>query len=192
MSRFGRASKWIGASSWLLRGSLAALAVSGPALATDWSLKFGASQSLTADDNLDLTEFDRDAGLTSSTAFDLNLLGLGKTYKMGLAPRVSIGRTFFSEAPDDWSYSPAGTLSLGTWTKLTTYDLVASVARSEASSSNALVEDDVITTDEGDALTYAVTGTITHKVNRRNTLSWANSANRLDYTLPCDDTVWMA
>ncbi len=187
MSRIGRASRWIGASSWLLRGSLAALAVSGPALATDWSLKFGASESITLDDNLDLTEFDRDAGLTSSTAVDLNLLGVGKTYKMGLAPRVSVSKTFFSEEPDDWSYFPSGTLLLSTWTKLTTYDLVASVARSEANS-NDLVED-VITTDEGDALTYAVTGTVTHKVNRRNTVSWANSATLVDYTLPSDDLV---
>ena len=187
MSRFGRASRWIGATSWPLRVSLAALAVSGPALATDWSLKFGAFQSITLDDNLDLEEDDRDAGLTSSTAFDLNLLGLGKTYKMGFAPRVSIAKTFFSEEPDKWSYLPSGTLSLGTWTKLTTYDLVASVARSEASS-NDLVED-VITTNEGDALTYAVTGTISHKVNRRNTISWMNSATLVDYTLPSDDLV---
>ena len=77
MSRFGRASQWIGASSWPLRVSLAALALSGPALATDWSLRFGASQSLTVDDNLDLTETNRDAGLISSTAVDLNLLGTG-------------------------------------------------------------------------------------------------------------------
>lgn len=179
----------MGASSWLLRGSLAVIALSGPALATDWSLEFGASESLTLDDNLDLEEDERDAGLVSSTAFDLNLLGTGKTYKMGLAPRVSIAKTFFSEEPDDWSYFPSGTLLLSTWTKLTTYDLVASVARSEASSSSDLVEDDVYTTDEGDALTYAVTGTITHKVNRRNTLSWVNSANLVDYTLPSDDLV---
>ena len=80
MSRFGRASRWIGASSWLLPGSLAVIALSVPALATDWSLRFGASESLTLDDNLDLTETDRDAGLTTSTAVDLNLLGTGKTY----------------------------------------------------------------------------------------------------------------
>ena len=187
MSRFGRASQWIGASSWLLRGSLAALAVSGPALATDWSLRFGASQSLTADDNLDLTETDRDAGLSSSTAIDLNLLGTGKTYKMGLAPRVSVSKTFFSEEPDDWSYFPSGTLLLSKWTKLTTYDLVASHSRSEATS-NELVEG-LVTEDEGEQLNYAVTGTITHKLNERNSLIWSNAASLVDYTLPSDDLV---
>ena len=187
MSRFGRATSWIGASSWLLRGSLAALAVSGPALATDWSLKFGASESLTLDDNLDLDETNRDAVLTSSTAVVLNLLGTGKTYKMGVAPRVSVAKTFFSEEPDDWSYFPSGTLLFSTWTKLTTYDLVASYSRSEASS-NELVEG-IITEDEGDQLNYALTGTITHKLNARNTLLWSNAASLVDYTLPSDDLV---
>ena len=187
MSRFGRASQWIGASSWPLRLSLAALALSGPALATDWSLRFGASQSLTVDDNLDLTETNRDAGLMSSTAVDLNLLGTGKSYKMGFAPRVSVARTFFSEEPDDWSYFPSGTLLLSKWTKLTTYDLVASHSRSEASS-NELVEG-LITEDEGEQLNYAVTGTITHKVNERNSLIWSNAASLVDYTLPSDDLV---
>ncbi len=187
MSRFGRASRWIGATSWPLRVSLAALAVSGPALAADWSLRFGASQSLTVDDNLDLTEVDRDFGMTSSTAFDLDLQALAKTYRINLAPRVSVQKTFFSVEPDDWSYFPGGTLSLSKWTKLTTYDLVASFARSEASSDD-LVED-VIRTNEGDQLTYAVTGTVTHKVNRRNALSWVNSASLVDYTLASDDLV---
>ncbi|MBZ0260011.1 MAG: porin family protein [Hyphomicrobiales bacterium] len=187
MSRFGRASRWIGATSWPLRVSLAALALSGPALATDWSLRFGASQSLTVDDNLDLTETNRDAGLMSSTAVDLNLLGTGKTYKMGFTPRVSVSRTFFSEEPDDWSYFPSGTLLLSKWTKLTTYDLVASHSRSEASS-NELVEG-LITEDEGEQLNYAVTGTITHKVNERNSLIWSNAASLVDYTLPSDDLV---
>ena len=49
--------------------------------------------------------------LISSTAVDLDLLGTGKTYKMGFAPRVSVSRTFFSEEPDDWSYFPSATLS---------------------------------------------------------------------------------
>lgn len=187
MSRFGRASRWFGASSWLLQLGCAGLAVTVPALAADWSLKFGASQSLTVDDNLDLTETNRDAGLTSSTAMDLNLLGTGKTYKMGVAPRLSVARTFFSEEPDDWSYFPSGTLLLSKWTKLTTYDLVASYSRSEASS-NELVEG-ILTEDEGDQLNYAVTGTITHKVNERNTLIWSNAANLVDYTLPSDDLV---
>ena len=92
--------------------------------------------------------------LMSSTAVDLNLLGTGKSYKMGFAPRVSVARTFFSEEPDDWSYFPSGTLLLSKWTKLTTYDLVASHSRSEASS-NELVEG-LITEDEGEQLVSVV------------------------------------
>ena len=187
MSWFGSASRWLGASSWLLLLSVAATAVSAPAVAADWSLKFGASESLTADDNLDRTEIDRDAGLISSTSFDLDLLAAGKTSKFGLTPRVSISKTFFSEEPDAWSYFPSGTLLLSKWTKLTTYDLVASVSRSEASS-NELV-DGIFREDEGDQLNYAVTGTITHKLNERNTLIWSNAASLVDYTLPSDDLV---
>ena len=99
MSRFGRAFRWVGASSWLLHVGVAALALSGPALAADWSLEFGASESLTFDDNLDLEEYDRDAGLISSTAFDLDLLALAKTYKINFAPRVSVQKTFSSGSP---------------------------------------------------------------------------------------------
>ena len=68
MSWFGKAFLGAGTSSWFLQVSFAALAVSAPALAADWSLEFGASESLIFDDNLDLDENDRDAGLTSSTA----------------------------------------------------------------------------------------------------------------------------
>ncbi|MEQ1522134.1 MAG: hypothetical protein ABL936_12765, partial [Aestuariivirga sp.] len=64
---------------------------------------------------------------------------------------------------------------------------VASVSRSEASS-NELV-DGIFTEDEGDQLNYAVTGTITHKLNERNTLIWSNAASLVDYTLPSDDLV---
>lgn len=184
MARFGSASRWVGASSWLL---LLGAALSLPAFGADWSLKFGASESLTLDDNLDLEEHDRDAGLISSTAFDLDLLAAGKTSKFGLKPRVSVQRTFFSREPDDWSYFPSGTLLLSKWTKLTTYDLVASYSRSEASS-NELV-DGIYTEDEGDQLNYAVTGTITHKLNERNTLIWSNAASLVDYTIPSDDLV---
>jgi hypothetical protein len=187
MSWFGSASRWVGTSNRFLQVGAAALAVSAPALAADWSLHFGASQSLTADDNLDLDETNRDAGLTSSTSFDLDLLAKAKTYKIDLAPRITVEKTFFQREPDDWSYFPSGTLSLGTWTKRTTYDLVASMARSEASA-NDLVED-VITTNQGDELTYAVTGTMSHKVNSRNTLTWVNSANLVDFSLPSDDLV---
>jgi hypothetical protein len=187
MSRFGKASRWIGASSWLLRLTAAALAASMPALAADWSLKFGAAESLTLDDNLDLEEEERDAGLITSTSIDLDLLATAKTSKLGLSPRVSIQRTFFSKEPDDWSYFPSGSLFLSKWTEATTFDLVASYARSEASS-NELV-DGIFTEDEGDQLNYAVTGTITHKLNRRNTLIWSNAANLVDYTLPSDDLV---
>ena len=186
MSWFGRAFR-AGTSSWFLQVSFAALAVSAPALAADWSLEFGASESLIFDDNLDLDENDRDAGLTSSTAFDLNLLATAKTYKMGLAPRVSVAKTFFEREPDDWSYFPAGTLFLSTWTKLTTYDLVASYSKSEAST-NELVEG-IITENVGDQINYAATGTITHKVNERNSLIWSNAASLVDYTLPSDDLV---
>ncbi len=73
------------------------------------------------------------------------------------------------------------------WTKLTTYDLVASYSKSEASS-NELV-DGIFTEDEGDQLNYAVTGTVTHKVNQRNTLIWSNAADLVDYTIPSDDLV---
>lgn len=184
MARFGSASRWVGASSWLL---LLGAALSVPAFGADWSLKFGASESLTFDDNLDLDEHDRDAGMNSSTAFDLDLLAAGKTSKFGLKPRVSVQRTFFSREPDDWSYFPSGTLLLSKWTKLTTYDLVASYSRSEASS-NELV-DGIYTEDEGDQLNYAVTGTITHKLNERNTLIWSNAASLVDYTIPSDDLV---
>lgn len=187
MSWFGRAFRWIGTSSWFLQVGVAAFALSAPALAADWSLRFGASESLTFDDNLDLSESDRDAGLTSSTSFDLDLLALAKTYKIDLAPRVNVQKTFFSEEPDAWSYLPAGTLFLSKWTKLTTYDLLASFARSEASS-NELV-DGVFSEDEGDQLNYALTGTITHKLNERNSLTWSNAANLVDYTLPSDDLV---
>ena len=34
-----------------------------------------------------------------------------------------------------------------------------------------------------------MTGTITHKVNERNTLIWSNAASLVDYTLPSDDLV---
>lgn len=187
MSWVGSASRWVGTNNWFLHLGAVVLTVSAPALAADWSLKFGASESLTLDDNLDLTETNRDQGLTSSTAFDLNLLGTGKTYKMGVAPRVSVAKTFFSEEPDEWSYFPSGTLLFSKWTKLTTYDLVASYSRSEASS-NELVEE-VLTENEGDQLSYAVTGTITHKLNERNSLIWSNAASLVDYTLPSDDLV---
>ena len=187
MSRVGRASRWVGANNWFLQLSAVVLTVSAPALAADWSLKFGASEFLTFDDNLDLDEHNRDAGLISSTSFDLNLLATAKTSKIGFAPRVSVQKTFFSQEPDEWSYFPSGTLSLSKWSKLTTYDLVASFSRSEASS-NELVEG-VFTEDEGDQLNYAVTGTITHKLNERNTLIWSNAASLVDYTLPSDDLV---
>jgi hypothetical protein len=187
MFRFVRAPLWIGASSWLLRGSFAVLALSVPALAADWSLEFGASQSLTADDNLDLEEHNRDAGLISSTSFDLDLQALAKTSRLNIAPRVTVQKTFFSQEPDDWSYFPSGTVSLSKWSKLSNFDLVASYSRSEASS-NDLV-DGVFTEDEGDQLTYAVTGTFTHKVDRRNTLVWSNAVSMVDYTLPSEDLV---
>lgn len=187
MSWVGSASRWVGTNNWFLQLSAVVLTVSAPALAADWSLKFGATESLTFDDNLDLDENNRDAGLISSTSFDLNLLATAKTSKIGLAPRVSVQKTFFSREPDEWSYFPSGTLSLSKWSKLTTYDLVASYSRSEASS-NELVEG-VITEDEGDQLNYAVTGTITHKLNERNTLIWSNAASLVDYTLPSDDLV---
>ena len=187
MSRWGRAFRWVGSRSWLLHVSVAALALSGPAIAADWSLEFGASESLTLDDNLDLDENDRDAGLISSTAFDLDLQALAKTYKINLAPRVSVSKTFFQREPDDWSYFPSGTLFLSKWTKLTTYDLVASYSKSEAST-NELVEG-IITEDVGDQINYAVTGTVTHKVNERNSLIWSNAASLVDYTLPSDDLV---
>ena len=64
---------------------------------------------------------------------------------------------------------------------------MASYSRSEASS-NELVEG-VSTEDEGDQLNYAVTGTITHKLNERNALIWSNAASLVDYTLPSDDLV---
>ncbi|HUQ38252.1 MAG TPA: hypothetical protein VM144_17925 [Aestuariivirga sp.] len=172
---------------WLLPLGVVVAGFCVPALAADWSLKFGASQSLTLDDNIDLEEDNRDTALMSSTAFDLDLLALGKTYKIELMPRVSFQKTFFSEEPDDWSYFPSGTLLLSKWTKRTTYDLVATYARSEASS-NELV-DGVFTEDEGDQLSYAVTGTITNRVNHRNTLIWSNALNLVDYTLPSDDLV---
>jgi hypothetical protein len=187
MSGCGRASTLVGASLWFLPLGAAALAVSVPALAADWSLKFGASESVTVDDNLDLDDEPRDAGLILSNSYDLNLLATGKTSKLGFAPRVNIQKTFFSEEPDEWSYFPSGSLFLSKWTDLTVFDLVASYSRSEASS-NELV-DDIFTEDEGDQLNYSVTGTITHKLNERNTLLWSNDANMVDYTLPSDDLV---
>ena len=64
---------------------------------------------------------------------------------------------------------------------------MASYSKSEASS-NELVEG-IFTEDEGDQINYAVTGTVTHKVNERNTLIWSNAASLVDYTLPSDDLV---
>ncbi len=65
--------------SWLLQvAACGRLRVSAPALAADWSLKFGSLAIAHLDDNLDLEEIDRDAGLISSTAFNLDLLALGE------------------------------------------------------------------------------------------------------------------
>lgn len=187
MSRFGSASGWVGARSWLLRAGAAALVVSVPAVAADWSLKFGASESLSLNDNIDLTETERDAALATSTSINFDLLAKARTYELEFSPVLGLSRTFFTQTPDDWSHLPSATLAYRKFTKLTDYDLSASFARTEASSDELL--DGIISTNEGDQLTYTVGATATHRVNRRNTLIWANTASLVDFTIPSDDLV---
>ena len=187
MSWVGRASRWVGTRSWLLQLGAAVLALSAPVLAADWSLKFGASESLTLNDNIDLTETNRDAALATSTSFNFDLLAKAHTYELEFTPVLGLSKTFFTDVPDKWSYRPSATLAYRKFSKLTNYDLSASFARTEASSDE--LREGIISTNEGDQLTYTVGATATHKVNRRNSLIWANTASLVDFTLPSADLV---
>ncbi len=170
-----------GAKFRLLQCVAVTIAVSTPALAADWSLKFGSSESLTLDDNIGLGEIERDTALSSSTAFNLNLLAKAKTYTIEFTPAVSVQKTFFNQNPTSWGYFPSATLALGKTSKLTTYDLVSAISR-EAASTNELI-DGIVTSNKGDKLTYSVRGSISHRLSDRDTLTWSNSANMTDYTL---------
>ena len=183
----GRAFRWFGSRLWLLEVAAAVAALGVPALASNWSAEFGSTQSLIFDDNVDLDRTHRDAVLTSSKSVNLNLLAKAKTYKIEIAPVLGVQKTFFSQETDDWSYFPSLTLALSKSSKLTTYDLVASFSMHEVSA-NELV-DGFVSVEEGDQLSYAISSAITRKVNERNSLIWANSANLVDYTDPSDDLV---
>lgn len=187
MRRSGRASRWFGSRLWLLEVAAAVVALGVPALASNWSAEFGSTQGLIFDDNVDLNQSNRDAVLTSSKSVNLDLLAKAKTYKIELTPALGVQKTFFSRESDDWSFSPSSTLALSKYSKLTTYDLVASFSMHEVSA-NELV-DDFVSVEEGDQLSYAISSAITRKVNERNSLIWANSANLVDYTNPSEDLV---
>ena len=165
----------------------AVMALGVPALASNWSAEFTSTQALIFDDNVDLDQSHRDAGLTSSTSVNLDLLAKARTYKVEFTSTLGVQRTFFSQEPDDWSISPSSTVAFSKSSKLTTYDLLASFSMHEVSS-NELV-DDFVSVDEGDQLSFAISSAITTKVNERNSLIWANSANLVDYTEPSDDLV---
>jgi hypothetical protein len=152
-----------------------------PAFAGDLSLKFGSFETIKLTDNLELSESNRDAALTTSTGFSLDMLNLGKTYKMEFTPGLSIQRTFFDEDPSGWKYYPSAGLAFSKSTKLTTYDLTASVSQSQATT-NDLVED-IVTTNKGDRLDYSVGASISHKLNNSDFVSWSNFGRVTDYTL---------
>ena len=173
--------------SSLATGAVFACVMIAPAMAADWSLKFGASQSLSANDNIDLSAINRDAALQSTSSFNFDLLGQAKTYEIELAPTLSVERTFFSQTDNKWSYLPAGRFDFRKMSKLTNYDVFASIARSNASSNELL--DGIITTNEGDQLTYTAGATASHKINARNSLEWSNTATVVDFTIPSADLV---
>jgi hypothetical protein len=189
MHRFSRALRCIGAKSWLLQTLAAVVALSGPVFAADWSLNFGASESLSLNDNIDLDEFNRDAGLITFTSFNFDLLGKARTYEIEFTPVLGWQKTYFSQDPDDdkWSFLPSAALDFRKSGKRTDYDLLASFARTEANSDELL--EGIASTNEGDQLTYLLGATLTHKVNEQNSLVWANTATMVDFTEPSADLV---
>jgi Putative MetA-pathway of phenol degradation len=164
-----------------LRTVAFAMAAVTPALSADWSLKFNSSESLSLDDNIGLDEIARDTALTSSTGFNFDLIAKGKTYQLEFLPALNVRKDFFRQVPSNWGYFPSANLLFTKSSKLTSLNLSARVAR-EAVSTNELI-DEVLTSNNGDKLTYAFSGSVSRKLTARDSLIWSNSVSMIDYTL---------
>ena len=157
------------------------------ASAVDWSLKLGASQSLTVNDNINLAAIARDTAVQTISQFNFDLLGKSKSYEIEFAPSINVEKTFFGETTNEWAYQPAARLDFRKMGKVSTVDVFASFARRDASSNQLLR--DILTTNEGEQLIYSTGALTTDKINGQNTVEWSNVASVVDYTIPSDDLV---
>ena len=190
MFGIARSTRIAGAKIRLTHCAAAVIVLSGPALAADWTLKFGASETASVNDNIDLTVDNPDTALQTNANYSFDLLGKAHTYEIEFAPTLGLQRTFFADTASDTqplSYYPAATLDLRKFGPRDTIALHASMARSDANSNN-LVQD-VITSNQGYQLSSNLSATVTHKVNATNSLEWTTAATRVDYSDPSTDLV---
>lgn len=152
-----------------------------PAHAADWTIKAGASENLTLDDNIGMGTVTRDAAIYTSSAFNLDFLATAKTYQMHFSPSLNASRQFFTVTPDTWKVFPTGTFSFTKNTKLTDYAFNATVTRTKATTNDLI--DDVIVNQKGDRLAYNFSGSVSHRMTKRDSFSWVNTVNATDYTI---------
>ena len=163
---------------------LALFTLSTPIAAADWSLKFGASEALTLNDNINLSAVNPDAAAATSTSLNFDLLAKASTYQIEFTPALTLSENLFTAIPQDLQYLPSATLAFRKFGKRTNYDLVASFARTGATSNDLLKG--IVSTHEGDQLTYTLAANLTHKINPRDSLDWTNAATKVDFTIPSD------
>lgn len=161
------------ASAWLM--------VSMPsAEAFDWSVKSRVSETLDYDDNVNRQAKSDGDAYGSTTDLSVDLLGVMKTWSLGIASNLSFSEFGGRGASDNQDGLQGGIdLGLDKKTRRTDYGLTASVDVQRASASE--IEDSGLTTVDTERITVSVGNSISHRINHRNSLSFSLGATVVEF-----------
>ena len=170
------------AGVWMPLAGIPLLLHSATAQAGDLSIKFFGSESLEFTDNVDNVEFNKDAAAESNTSASVDILMETKTSLLRFTPNISTRGTFFSDSDTKFEVFPGASLEARKTTKNTTYSANASISYSPITS-NDLLGEGVLFSQEGNELRYSAGTGISHRLTPIDTLSWNTSFNSVDYSV---------
>jgi hypothetical protein len=150
------------------------------ASAADWSVVSTVSERMEADDNIDVVPSSPGYVVGSITGLETTISAEMPTHILKFDTDLELRRFGGPGATGELdAFNPTASLSVSKQTKLTAYEIFASISRRNASSVE--FEDTGRTTVDTDRLDYLIRANATHRVNESNSLSILADAELVDF-----------
>ena len=156
------------------------------AIAADWSIVSTLSQGVDFDDNRSVVPDSPGYVITSTSNLATTIAATAPTHSFSLSHSfdyIAYAGPGASALSNEFNFDDFS-MSLSKSRKLTTYGLSASFNREPTSISQ--FDDTGITTTDADQLTFSASGSMSHQINRNNSVSFDVSATRTDFTRDID------
>ncbi len=152
------------------------------AFAFDWSVRYSSSSQQSLTDNYTNSNVNKDVGLKINNTSTIDILAKTKTDIWRLTPSLNTSSNFFTLQKTEFDYFPSVGFEYSHAGKRTNFSVTSFFNYSDIVASE-FFRDIILFTVPGTRFTYGAGTSISHRLTKRDTVSWSNNFTKTDYSV---------